>query len=173
MKKLAVLSLLAAVAMVAPAQAVKPDNPGAQGKQNKPAKPDKPDRPAKRDRCAPHAVGFNASGTLVSAALTPGDPKGFDGTLVVNVLRSNHRAPKGEQTYTLDNARVKFHRGVDAAAPAAGSRVQVHGTITRLAKRCPAGTFTPTVTVRKVDIAVARPAPAPEPETPETPEAPH
>ena len=157
MKTLAVIGVLAAAAMVAPAQAAKPDN-GGKGKPA--ARPDKRDKPAKKDRCAPRAVGFNATGTLVSAALTAGEPRRFDGTLVVSVTRANHGAPKGEQTYTLADARVKFRRGVDAAAPAAGSRVKLHGTITRLAKRCPAEAFTPTVTVRNVEIAAAKPAPS-------------
>jgi hypothetical protein len=176
LRRLAVISLLGAVAIVAPAQASKPESPGARGGQNrqdKPkSKPDKPARPAKGGRCTPRSVGFNASGTLVSATLTAGEPRRFDGTLVVTVTRANHGAPKGEQTYTLANTRVRFGAGVDATAPAAGSRVRIHGTITRLNKRCEVGTFTPTVTVRKVDIAMAKPAPSPEPEPPEAPEAP-
>lgn len=169
MRKLAVISLLGAVAVAAPAQATKPENPGGQDRQDQRARPDaKAERP-KRDRCTPRAVGFNASGKLVSAALTPGAPRRFDGTLVVDVKRANHGAPKGEQTYTLANARVRFRRGVDPAAPAAGSRVNLHGTITRLAKRCPAGDFTPTVTVRNAEIAAPKPAPSPEPTEPTEP----
>ena len=176
MRKLAVISLLGAMAMVTPAQATKPPSPGGQDKAGKSDKAGKPaKKPAKkgkaaRDRCAPRTVGFNASGTLVSSALTPAEPRRFDGTLTVTVTRTNHGAPKGEQTYTLDGARVKFHRGVDAAAPAAGSRVKLHGTITRIAKRCPVGTFTPTITVRKVDIAAPKPPAPPAPPAP--PEAP-
>jgi hypothetical protein len=177
MSRLAVIALLAAVAMAAPAQATKPDNAGGRDKQDKrdkpAAKPDKRERPAKQGRCTPRAVGFDATGTLVSATLTAGEPRRYDGTLVVTVTRANHGAPKGEQTYTLAGARVTFHRGVDATAPAAGSRVKLHGTITRLAKRCSADGFTPTVTVKKVDIAAPRAAPAPEPpRTLDPPESP-
>lgn len=186
MRMLAVLALLGAAAIAAPAQATKPENPGGQARQDLPkkpdarpgrpdkpnAKPDKPARPAKGGRCTPRTVGFNASGTLVSATLTPATPRRFDGTLVVTVTRANHGAPKGEQTYTLANARVRFGAGVDATAPAAGSRVRVHGTITRLNKRCEVGSFTPTVTVRKADIAVPKPAPSPAPEPPEAPKSP-
>jgi hypothetical protein len=167
MRKLAIIALLGAVAVAAPAQATKTQNPDGQSRQDQQARPDaKAERPGKRGRCTPRAVGFNASGTLVSAALTAGEPRRFDGTLVVDVKRANHGAPKGEQTYTLASARVKFRRGVDAAAPAAGSRVKLHGTITRLAKRCPAGDFTPTVTVRNVEIAAPKPPPSPEPTEP-------
>lgn len=156
MKIFAAMTALAMVALVAPAQADKPDKPA------KPAKPAK----AQNGRCTPRAVGFQANGTLVSATLTAAATSGrFDGTMTVNVTKANHRAPKGEQTYTLTGARVNFRRGVDPAAPAAGSRVRFSGKITRLAKRCPTADFTPTVTVRKVDIRAAKPvAPAPAPE---------
>ena len=96
--------MLAAVAMVAPAQAAKPDNGGKA--QAGPRDPTNATSQPKKGRCAPRSVGFNASGTLVSSALTPGEPRRFDGTLVVNVTRANHGAPKGEQTYTLADARV-------------------------------------------------------------------
>jgi len=169
-----VISLLGVVALAAPAQAAKPANPGGSDKPAKPAKAAKASKPSKQDsakrRCTPRAVGFNAAGTLMSATLTVAEPRRYDGTLVVDVKRANHGAPKGEQTYTLDGARVMFRRGVDAAAPAAGSRVRLHGTITRLAKRCSAEGFTPTVTVRRVEISMPRPAaPAPSPEEPEEP----
>lgn len=172
MRKLAALAVLAAVGSVAPAQAEKPPRP------DRPVMPDRPDRrvppakPAKpaKDRCVAHAVGFNAAGTLVGAALTAGEPGLYNGTLTVHVTRANHGAPTGDQTYTLANARVRFRSGVDAAAPAAGSHVRVQGKITRLRRGCPTADFTPTVTVRRVEIRTARPtppdpAPAPEPES--------
>jgi len=159
MKRFAAITALAMLALVGPAQADKPDNAG---KPDKPAKPAK----AKNGRCTPKAVGFQANGTLVSATLTAAATSGrFDGTMTVNVTKANHRAPRGEQTYTLTGTRVNFRRGVDPATPAAGSRVRFSGKITRLAKRCPTADFTPTVTVRKVDIRAAKPvAPAPPPE---------
>jgi hypothetical protein len=140
MRKVAVFAVVGVVALVAPAA----------GKQPKPPKPSKP------HPCVVHKVGYNASGTLVSAALTAAGNGRYNGTLEVNVTKANHRAPTGNQTFTLAAARVKFHHGVNAAAPAAGSRVKLHGKITHLPKRCPTTGFTPTITIKKVDLKRAK-----------------
>jgi len=136
---LAVVGVVVAIGAIAPAQARKP----------KPARP----HPAK---CGPHNSGYNASGVLIHAALTPSAKGRYTGTLEVNVTKANHHGATGDQTFTLTNARVKFHHGVDPAAPAAGSRVKLHGKITQLPKKCPTAGFTPTVTVKKVDISKAK-----------------
>jgi hypothetical protein len=143
MRRSILLAVLGALALVVPAQASKPD---------KPPKTDKPPvhKPATPRPCVAHAVGYNARGTLVSSALTPSAKGRYSGTLVVDVARANHRAPTGTQTFTLTNARVKFHRGVTPLG-AAGDRVGLHGKITELPKRC--GSFTPTITIKKVDIS--------------------
>lgn len=121
--------------------------------------------------CTPQSKGFNAAGTLVEQSLTQtagadtaerGDDR-YSGTVVVNVRKANHRAPEGTQTYTLENARAKFHdadRNGEADAPKAGDRVKLHGRITTLRKKCDATGFTPTVTVRKVAFKAAK---APKP----------
>ena len=140
MRKVAVFAVMAVVALVAPAA----------GKPTKPSKAPKP------HPCVAHQVGYNASGTLVSAALTAVGNGRYNGTLTVNVTKANHRAPTGAQTFTLANAKVKFHHGVTAAAPAAGSRVKLHGKITHLPKRCSTTGFTPTITIKKVDIKRAK-----------------
>jgi hypothetical protein len=152
MMKLAAIAAVAAVGLVAPAQAHKPDGV---------AKPDKAAKSAK-DRCGARSVGFNASGTLLAATLTAGEAGRHDGTISVTVTRANHGAPKGEQTYTLTNARVKFRAGVDAAAPAAGSRVKISGKITKLTRQCRTDGFVPAVTVKKVDVKAAKTAGAEE-----------
>ena len=54
--------------------------------------------------------------------------------------------------------RVRFGDGVDAAAPAVGSRVKVSGKITKLPKKCSTEGFEPTVTVKRVDMKAAEPA---------------
>ena len=143
MRKLVVIGALGAFAVAVPAQA------------EKPAHPSKP-----RD-CKPHNHGYKASGTLGSSALTKNADGTYDGTITVDVKKANHKAPTGSQTYTLDDAKVKFHHGVDPLAPAAGSRVKVHGKITHVNKKCSTAGFTPTVTVKKVDIDAAR-TPKPE-----------
>lgn len=158
MKKVTILGALALLASVASAQAA-PNYvpaPPPKPKPHHPSKPHHPAAPTKTHRCQPHRVGYNATGTLVSAALTPEGHRRYSGTLVVDVTKANHRAPKGEETFTLNGARVVFHHGVDSAAPAPGSRVKLHGKTTALAKRCPSEGFTPTVTLRKVDIAQPR-----------------
>src|SRR5215217_1202732 len=138
MKKVAVLGAFAilALALVAPAQAKVAYTPAAPAAKN----------------CTPRSVGFHATGTLVSSSLTADGDGRYSGTIEVEVTRANHKAPTGTQTYTLAAAKVKFPKGVDAQSPAAGSRVKVHGKITTLGKRCSTEGFTPTITVRKVDV---------------------
>lgn len=102
--------------------------------------------------CTTENEGYYATGSLISASLTPVSHHRYSGTISVTVLRTNHRAPSAAQTYTLSNARVYFHHGVNRTAPAAGSRVQLTGKITELRKHCTMAGFTPTITIHKVDI---------------------
>ena len=148
MKKLAALAALAAIATVGTAQAEKPA----------PAKPTPPKAaPAKPAACAPNTEGFKASGPLIVATLTAEGHGRYSGTIEINVTKANHGAPRGDQTFTLSHARVKFHHGVSATEPAAGSRVKISGTITELSnKHCTSEGFTPTITVKKVDIKGAK-----------------
>jgi hypothetical protein len=142
MNKLAALAALAALVVVGSAQAKKPESPKA------------PKAPA---TCVPNTVGFRASGVLSTASLEAEGKGRYHGLLKVNVTKANHHAPTGEQTYTLTNARVKFHHGVNAMAPAAGSLVKLSGNITELPnKHCSTAGFTPTVTITKVDIKRAK-----------------
>src|SRR5258708_699421 len=141
MKKLAALAALALIAAVGTAQADK----------------SKPSTPAKPVACTPGSEGFKASGTLVVATLTSEGHGRYSGTIEVNVTRANHRALKGDQTFTLTHARVRFHHGVSATEPPAGSRVKLSGKITELPnKHCTSGGFTPTATVKKVDVKGAK-----------------
>ena len=155
MRRIAICSVSLAAALVVPAQAKSP----------------KP-HPPKSHHCTPHSVGYRASGALVEQALTQtagagtsrrGDDR-YSGTLTVDVSRANHRAATGEQTYTLDDARVRFydadHNGT-ADKPKAGDRVKVRGKTTRLAKKCDSTGFEPTVTVRGVNFKPAKPAAQP------------
>jgi hypothetical protein len=151
MRRIAACGIAVAVALAVPAT----------------AKPPHPPKPAKAKDCTPHGVGYNARGTLVSQALTQtagadtdkrGDDR-YSGTLTVDVKKTNHRAPQGEQTYTVENGLVHFYdadRDHVADTPKAGDRVKVHGKITKLRKKCDATGFTPTVTVRKVDFKAAK-----------------
>jgi hypothetical protein len=163
MRKITILAGLAALALAVPAQAH--EHAGKGHKQH---------RAAKTHQCLPHAVGYNARGTFVSSTLTQtagattperGDDR-YSGDVTVNVTKANHKALTGEQTFTLDNGKVKFadadHNDV-ADVPAAGDRVKLHGKVTRLKRQCDQTGFTPEVTVRKVQFK------APKPVTPVTP----
>jgi hypothetical protein len=159
MKRFALLFAAMAFAIVVPAQAKNAAHP------SHPAHPAHPSHPAqgsngngKGHNCTtPLNEGYNASGTLVSATLTPAAKKGhFDGTITVDLTRANHKAATGTQTYTLTDARVRFGKGVSATAPAAGSLVRLHGKITALPHGCATTGFTPTTTIRKVDIRQAK-----------------
>ncbi len=157
MRKFLLLTVIGALGVTGAAQAAKPPHP---------AHPVHPVHPAhghgskaNGKACYVHKRGYNAAGTLVSSALTPGTGHDrYNGTIVVDVTRANHRAPTGAQTFTLTDARVVFHHGVDSTAPGAGSHVGLHGTITELPKRCSTTGFTPAITVRHADLRVAKSA---------------
>jgi hypothetical protein len=92
------------------------------------------------------------SGTLSS---DPGKKQTYSGVLTVHVTKTNDhaKADKGQtKTYTLSHAHVSFGAGVNKTFPAVGSRVDLKGTITTLAKKCDQTGFTPTVTIKKVEI---------------------
>jgi hypothetical protein len=75
------------------------------------------------------------------------------------VKRANHHGATGSQTYTVSDARVRFHdadHDGTADAPKAGDRVKLNGRVTRLGKKCDASGFTPTVTVRRVELKPAK-----------------
>ena len=146
MRRIAMLAALCGFAVVVPAQADKPTHP---------LKPtDKPDKPNSR-KCVARSEGYNASGSFVKATLTKLADGRYSGTIEVNVTRANHKAATGDQTFTLTDARVKFHKGVDPTNPAANSRVGLHGKITQLPHSCSTTGFTPVITVKKVDIRTA------------------
>jgi hypothetical protein len=120
-------------------------------------------KPKPTKYCVPKTIGFHARGTYVSGSLT--QTKGADtakrrddrysGEITVDVRKANHGAPKGEQTYSLTNARVRFHprRHTD---PVAGDRVQVRGKLTRVrGKRCENKGVIGT-NVRRVDFKAKR-----------------
>ncbi|HMJ32606.1 MAG TPA: hypothetical protein VK501_01720 [Baekduia sp.] len=149
MRTLALVGAIGALAVVAPAQADKPAHPP---KPAHPAKPAQPAKPPKAKDCTPNNRGFRAAGSLGAAALAKNADGTYSGTITADVKKANRSAPTGSQTYTLDHAKVKFHHGVDPVAPGPGSRVTVHGKITGLPKSCSTTGFTPSVTVKKVDI---------------------
>jgi hypothetical protein len=172
MKKLVMVATLAALAAAVPAQANKggdraggPSADRAGKAQKQGAREGKGDRGAARSRsCTPRRTAYVAAGLYVSSTLeqvagastpTLRDDR-YDGTLVVDVKRSNKaaRADNGTQkTYTLDDARVRFaDRNDDGTRdqPVAGDRVKVDGKVTKLRGGCDASAFTPQLTIAKV-----------------------
>lgn len=130
------------------------------------SKDPKPDEPTKA-YCTPKEVAYKARGVLVANTLAQtagadtarkGDDR-YSGEIVVTVTRSNRKGQTGEQTYTLENARVRFSPRNDTET-AAGDRVKVFGKITKLGKKCDKTGFTPSVTVRKVGIKAGKAAKA-------------
>jgi len=144
MKSIAVLGALALLvaAIVAPAQAKSP--------KPKPASP--------KPKCVAHAVSYQVSGTLSAAgALTANSDGTYSGSLTVLVTKTNDHAKTDKHTtrsYALSNAHVSFGQGVSTTAPAAGSRVNLHGTITTEPKKC--GAFAPTITITKAGLRSAK-----------------
>lgn len=150
MRRIAMLAALCGFALVVPAQADKPSHP------LRPTKTDRPDKPNPH-KCVARSEGYNASGTLLltGTSLTKLADGRYTGTIHVTVTRANHHATTGDQTFTLTDARVKFHKGVDPASLSAGDRVGLHGKITQLPHSCSTAGFTPTITIKKVDIRTA------------------
>jgi hypothetical protein len=153
MRKILITAIAGAALAVTPALAAKPAD-----------KPAHPPHPAK---CKINSVGYNAKGTLVSNLLnqtkgveTPADKSDdrYSGDLVVNVTTANHKAPKGEQTFTLTDAKVSFY---DAASdgtddfPVAGDTVRLHGKLTKYKKKCPGASTV--ITVKRVSFEQAAP----------------
>jgi hypothetical protein len=104
--------------------------------------------------CVAHSEGYDATATLIAAgtSLTPQGHGRYSGTIVVNVTKVKHHATAGDQTFTLTNARVKFHHGVTPSTLADGQRIKLHGKITELPKHCSTVGFTPGITIKKVYI---------------------
>jgi hypothetical protein len=151
MRKILITAAAGAALAITPALAAKPA-----------AKPDHPTHPATPAKCKINSVGYNAKGTLVSHTLTqtkgadtatdPSDDR-WSGDIVVNVTRANHKAPKGEQTFTVTDIPVNW--GDTAGAPAAGDTVRLHGKLTKIKKKCEGPSTV--ITVKRVGFEKAAP----------------
>lgn len=130
-------------------------NPGDKGKGK-----GKPSHPGKSHKCAPHKVGYVASGTLVKQTLTKNADGTYSGEVEVEVMRTNHHAAadKGKTVvYKVMNVHVTFGLtdtnndgsvGLDDLAK--GDRVHLNGKITALAKGCNQSGFTAETTIRRI-----------------------
>ena len=142
---LALALMATTVAVAVPAQAAKKGPTGPTG-----------------NKCQPHAVSYVVSGKLTVVGALVADPapaKTYSGTLTVHVTKTNNHAKADKsltKTYTLSHAKVSFGAGVNMTSPAAGSKVNLKGTITTLASKCSHTGFTPTITITKVEIHRAK-----------------
>ena len=149
MRKILITAAAGAALAITPALAAKPA-----------AKPDHPTHPATPAKCKINTVGYNAKGTLIAQTLTqtqgqatPTDTSDdrYSGTVEVNVTKANHKAPTGDQTYTLTDAKVSFYDANNdgtADQPVAGDTVHVHGKIGHAPKKCPGPSNVITATTR-------------------------
>jgi hypothetical protein len=131
MRKILALAAIGVVGLVGVAQAHKPATTGTKS-------------------CKVHNLGYNAHGTITASSLTPTTTAGhFSGTITVTLKKANHHDMT--TMFTLTDARVIFHHGVDATS-LVGTRVGLHGKITAMPAHCSTTGFTPTITIKKVDI---------------------
>ena len=124
----------------------------------RPSQPAHASHPPKSHTCTPRNDAYAASGQLVSWSAPQTGSGRYSGTITVHVTRANHHAAgakRSDVTYNLTNATAHFGKG--ANPPTAGDRVKVIGKITALDKKCDQSGFTPTVTVRKIDIHGTKP----------------
>jgi hypothetical protein len=150
-RRFALVVAVGVLSVAVPAAAKMPAHPAH------PSHPAQPSTPSRSHKCAPHSEAYTASGRLVSWGATQTANGHFSGTITVHVTRANHHAAgaKGtDVTYTLTGAKVTFGEG--ANPPTAGARTKVIGKTTVLAKTCDQTGFTPTITVRKVDVKSAK-----------------
>lgn len=139
-------------------------NPGDKGKGN-----GKPSHPGPSHKCAPHKVGYVASGTLVKQTLTKNADGTYSGEVEVKVMHTNHHAAADNDKtviYKVVNVDVTLGLkdtnndgsvGLDDLAK--GDRVHLNGKITALAKKCDQSGVTAEPTIRQIIFhAPANPA---------------
>ena len=168
MKKTSVSVALAACALAVPSLAVahgKPEGVGGErGHHAEKAHGKAEHQHGKSHKCRAHAVGYVFAGKVADAAAVTKTDDGYAGTLTVEVTRANHwaRALKGTQyAVELDGARVRLGKGLTTSLPA-GTRVQVIGKVTTVAKKCDDKSQAGVVTLKKVVLKAVKDDTAPE-----------
>jgi hypothetical protein len=75
--------------------------------------------------CEVENVPYRSTGTLVKAILTRDVGRGrYDGTVAVKVRHASRRAPRGRQSFVLNDTPVTFGKGVRKGLPDPGDRVR-------------------------------------------------
>jgi hypothetical protein len=119
-------------------------------------------QPGTSHKCSPHQVAFIVSGRLVRQTLAKNSDGTYTGTVTLKVTQTNHHAATEKQgalekPYSLTSVRVTFGlpdvngdgaKGLDDLKE--GDRAKLIGKVTKLAKKCNTGTFTPQTSIRKV-----------------------
>ena len=118
--------------------------------------------PGSSHKCLPHGVAFIVAGRLVHQTLVKNSDGTYTGTVTLKVTHTNRHAAGEKQgalekTYSLTSVRVTFGlRDVNGDGTVGlddvrvGDRAKLIGKVTKLAKKCNSGTFTPQTTIRKV-----------------------
>jgi hypothetical protein len=118
-------------------------------------------QPKTSHRCAAHKVAYVASGVLAAPATltqakgadTPADTADdrYGGTLSVTVTHANRNAKDIAGPVAAQVSDIRLHAGV-TPTPAAGTRVQLIGKITKVSTRCTDQAAAGAVTIRKATL---------------------
>jgi len=160
--RLVALVAVGVLTVAVPALAAKPPHPTHPAHPAHPSKPapSTSTAPSTSHKCTSHSVAFVAFGTVGTWGATENADGTWSGTISVQVKHANHHAASAEgtaATFTLTNSKVHMSHGV-TNPPATGSRVQVMGKITTLAKKCSQTGFTPTITIKRANVHTAHTA---------------
>jgi hypothetical protein len=120
----------------------------------------------KSHKCVAHTVAYVAHGTYVASSPTLTKGMWGPGSLEIILQSANRhfkkangvtikKSAKGtDVTFMVSNtAKVTFAKGLTTIAK--GDRITVIGSITQRSGKC-TGTFTPTVTIRKIEVLNAK-----------------
>jgi hypothetical protein len=108
--------------------------------------------------CEVENLQYRSTGTLVKAILTRDAGRGrYDGTFAVRVRRASRGAPRGRQSFVLNDTPVTFGRGVRKGLPDPGDRVLLTGSISALPPGCPHAGYQPFVGIGLARFTAPKP----------------
>jgi hypothetical protein len=108
--------------------------------------------------CEVENLPYRSTGTVVKAILTRDAGRGrYDGTFAAKVRRASHGAPRGRQSFVLNDTPVTFGKGVRKGLPDAGDRVLMTGSISALPPGCPRAGYKPFVGIAQARFTAPRP----------------
>jgi hypothetical protein len=108
--------------------------------------------------CEVENLPYRSTGTLVKAILTRDVGRGrYDGTFTVKVRRASRGAPRGRQSFVLNDTPVTFGRGVRKGLPDPRDRVLITGSISALPPGCPHAGYQPFVGIAHARFTAPKP----------------